>query len=180
MTTFNQDIFLIINSFALHNNILDSSMIFIAEYMPYVFIAVEIYLYFIKKLKDEAIFAFYAVVISLIISKIISLFYEHNRPFVDNLGVTLSEHAPDNSFPSDHTTFMLSIAFSLFFYSKTKKLGLILLSIGLVGGFARVFEGVHYPFDIVGALVTGYFGATIIYLYRDKFKMLNNIIIKIV
>ncbi len=176
--TLNQNIFLFINSFALQNSALDSFAIFIAEYMPFLFIAIEVYLYFIVKFKDEAMFAFTSVVAGLGISKFISLFYEHNRPFVDNLGVTLSQHAPDSSFPSDHTIFMISIAISLIFFQKTKKLGFGLLLIGTISGIARIFEGVHYPFDIIGALITGFVGAVIVYILKDKLQPINNFISK--
>ena len=178
MITINQDLFLFINSFALQNDILDIMMITIADNMPYLFIIIEFYLYFIIKYKDEAMYAFTSVLAGLSISKIISLFYEHNRPFVDNLGVTISEHAPDSSFPSDHTTFMLSIAFSLIFFKKTKKLGFSLLILGLIGGFARVFEGVHYPFDIIGALLTAMIGVFIILKLQNKLQPINDFISK--
>ncbi|RLA77643.1 MAG: undecaprenyl-diphosphatase [Epsilonproteobacteria bacterium] len=177
--TLNQELFLFINSFALQNNILDTIAISCAEYMPYVFIVIEVYIFFILKLKDEAIFAFYSMLMGLTLSKIISLFYIHNRPFVDNIGVALVEHAPDSSFPSDHTTFMLSIAISLIFFTKTKKIGLFLLFIGFISGLTRVFEGIHYPFDIFGALVISFIGAFLIYKVKSKLQKVNNLIIKI-
>ncbi len=178
MTTLNQEIFLIINSYALQNNTLDMIMVTIANNMPYLFIAIEVYLYFVVKYKDEAMYAFTSVLVGMSISKIISLFYEHNRPFVDNIGVTLTTHAPDSSFPSDHTTFMLSIAIGLIFFQRTKVLGYILLVMGLIGGFARVFEGVHYPFDIVGALITAFIGGVIVYKLKNKLQPINNFISK--
>jgi len=172
----NQNIFLLVNSLANQNYFLDMFMIFSAKAMPYIFIVLEIYLYFIVKKKNEAIFAFYSVVVSLGLNFIISLFYFHNRPFMDNLGVMLIQHTPENSFPSDHTTFLFAISFSLIF-SKIKY-SYILLFFALLGGMARVYVGVHYPFDIVGGIFSGLFGAIIIYLFRDRLLFLNKFIFK--
>jgi len=176
MQSFNQELFLFINSFANLNTTIDSVFIAIAEYMPYFFIIFEVVLYFILKLKDEAMFAFTSMLMALSFSKIISIFYIHNRPFVDNLGVTLSSHAPDSSFPSDHTTFMASIAISLFFYKKSKKLSIILIFLALISGLARVYEGVHYPFDILGAFIIAFVSSYIIFKINNKLQIINNFI----
>jgi len=173
----NQELFLMINSLAGKNEVLDILGISLANSMPYIFIVLEIYLYFIVKKKNEAIFAFYSVVVSLGLNFIISLFYFHNRPFMDNLGVMLIQHTPENSFPSDHTTFLFAISFSLVF-SKIKY-SYILLFFALLGGMARVYVGVHYPFDILGGIFSGLFGATLIYFFKDRLLFLNQFIFKI-
>ncbi len=179
METINQNIFLYINSFALQNNTLDTVAISVAQYMPYLFIFIEIYLYFIAKYKDEAMFAFSSMLVGMFLSKFIAMFYFHNRPFMDDLGVILENHAPDSSFPSDHTTFMFCIAWSLIYFQKTKQLGSILIILGFIGGFARVFEGVHYPFDIFGAIIISFISASIVYLFKDKLQPINTFISKV-
>jgi len=176
-TNLNQELFLMINSLAEKNEFLDIFMIFLAKGMLYIFILLEIYLYFIVKKKNEAIFAFYSVVVSLGLNFIISLFYFHNRPFMDNLGVMLIQHTAENSFPSDHTTFLFAISFSLIF-SKIKY-NYILLFVAFLGGIARVYVGVHYPFDIVGGIISGLIGAIIIYFFKDRLLFLNQFIFKI-
>jgi undecaprenyl-diphosphatase len=73
---------------------------------------------------------------------------------MENLGTTLLAHKPENSFPSDHTTFTLSIALMLITFKSTRILGIILSFLALWCGIARVYSGVHWPFDIVGSIVT--------------------------
>jgi len=175
----NKELFLYLNSFAHYSNLLDFIVIAFAQYTPFIFIIIEIYIYFFKRLKIEAIFAFYSMLIALFINQIIGLFYFHNRPFMDNIGVVLKSHVAESSFPSDHTTFMFAILFSFLFYKKTKKYILFLFILALIGGFARVIIGVHYPYDIFGGILTGFVGALIIYLTKDKFKKLNKIILKV-
>ncbi|GAB6045812.1 undecaprenyl-diphosphate phosphatase BcrC [Caminibacter profundus] len=172
----NEKLFLLINSFAGKNHLVDLFFISAAEFLPYLFILVEVYFYFFAKKKNEAIFAFYSAVFGLLINQIISLVYFHNRPFMDGIGTLLINHAPENSFPSDHTTFLFAIAFSLFF-SKIK-FSYILFVLALLGGVARVYTGVHYPFDILGGIITGFLGALITYIFRDKLFILNDIILE--
>ena len=179
MENINQDIFLFINSFAKQNNFLDYLFIYWAEYSPYIFIGLEVIIFFILKLKHEAMFAFYSMLLALGINKIIGVFYFHNRPFMDNIAVVLHEHKPDSSFPSDHTTFMLAISFSLLFYSKSNKLAKYLLFFAFMGGISRIFIGVHYPFDIMGAAIVAIFSAIFIFSIKNQLYKLNNIILKI-
>jgi undecaprenyl-diphosphatase len=174
----NETLFLYINSFAGNNHILDLFFIISAKAMPYIFIGIEVWLYFVAKRKTEAIFAFYSVVLAIIISKTIGVFYYHNRPFVDGLGATLISHKADSSFPSDHTTFLFAIAFSYLFF-KLKKLAVISLILAFLGGIARVYVGVHYPFDIMGGIFVGFVASFVVFLLREKLEFVNEIIFKI-
>jgi len=173
----NEKLFLIVNSLAGQNHFLDLLAISLAKGMPYFFILVEVYLYFVAKKKKEAIFAFYSVVISLGISFLISLFYTHNRPFMDNLGTILIHHKPDTSFPSDHTTFLFAIAWSFMLFRV--RFWSLFLILAFLGGITRVYVGVHYPFDILGGIFIGLVGASIIYIFRQKLEKLNEFVFMI-
>ena len=168
-----------INQYAGENTLLDNIAIFLAEYSPYLFIAVEVYLYFLSRKRHEALLAFYSMLLALSINQMIGLFYFHNRPFMDGLGTTLFQHVPENSFPSDHTTFMLAIACSLFFSPHTRKVGLLLIMVGIIGGSFRVFIGVHYPFDIMGGILVGTMSAIMIHLQAQKIKFIDQYIFKL-
>jgi undecaprenyl-diphosphatase len=137
-----------------------------------------VWLYFVAKRKTEAIFAFYAVIVGLLINQIIGMFYFHNRSFMDNLGLQLIHHQAENSFPSDHTTFLFAIAFSYLFF-KLKKLAVISLILAFLGGIARVYVGVHYPFDIMGGIFVGFVASFVVFLLKDRLEFVNEIIFKI-
>lgn len=81
----------------------------------------------------------------------ISLIWFHSRPFADHLGMTLIQHAADSSFPSDHVTLIASVGIFLYLEKTYRKLGGILLALSFIAGWARIFVGVHYPLDILGA-----------------------------
>lgn len=67
-------------------------------------------------------------------------------------------HAPENSFPSDHATLMCALAVSLAL-SPLRTVGLLLLPLGLAVGWGRVHLGAHFPFDILGGAAVGAAGA---------------------
>jgi len=174
----NETLFLYINSFAGNIHLLDLFFIISAKAMPYIFIGIEVWLYFVAKRKTEAIFAFYGVLVGLFINQIIGILYFHNRPFMDNIGIQLIKHSAENSFPSDHTTFLFAIAFSYLFF-KVKKLAVIGLILAFLGGVARIYVGVHYPFDIMGGIFVGFIGAFVVFLLKNRLKFLNEIIFRV-
>jgi len=179
MRSLNQWLFLSINNLAGRNEILDKIGVFLGEQGPYIFIGLIVYIYFKKKNKKEAIYATITVILAILLNHFVELFYFHPRPFADGLGVVLKEHIADSSFPSDHTTFMMALSWSLIMFEDTKKIGRNMLILGTVLGFCRVFEGVHYPFDIFGALVMGHFSANMIYRSKERLKPLIDLILKI-
>jgi len=174
----NKKIFLFINSFAGKNHFFDLLMIAFAKIIPYLFILMLIYLWFSKK-KNEVLFAGYSAILGVIISKSIGLIYFHPRPFMDKIGTLLIHHKADSSFPSDHTTFTMSIALMLLYFKSTRILGIVLILLALLCGIARIYVGVHYPFDILGGILVGVIASLIIYLLMPQFQKLNDIIIGI-
>ena len=68
------------------------------------------------------------------------------------LGHTFIEHAPDSSFPSDHGTLFASVALTLWL-SRLKGYAALIALAGLAIAWARVFIGVHFPFDMAGAVL---------------------------
>ena len=67
----------------------------------------------------------------------------------------LISHAPNASFPSDHLTLIWAVSFSLLLHPRTRLLGGLLALLGLPVAWARIFLGVHFPLDMVGAAGVG-------------------------
>ena len=178
MENLNQKWFLFINSFATKNHTLDFLMIMIAKSLPYFFIALLLYLWFTNK-KNEALFAGFSTSLGVGINLAIGLFYFHNRPFMDNLGVGLLFHKAENSFPSDHTTFVLAISLMLLTFKTTKILGVVTTIFALWCGVARIYLGVHYPFDIIGSIFVSSIAVITITILKSRFLNLNRLIISI-
>ena len=101
--------------------------------------------------KAQALRAVLTALIALVLGSLCGTFYFHPRPFMVPLGHSWITHAPDYSFPSDHATLLFSLALSLLF-SGAKKVGGCMLALALIVAWSRVYVGVHFPLDMVGAL----------------------------
>ena len=121
--------------------------------------------------KKQILKAFIFTSIAILISQCISHVYYHPRPFVMEVGRTLIYHAPNGSFPSDHMLIFSSIAFS-YLFSAQRKLGISLLVMAWLVAWSRVYLGVHFPLDMLGAFLLAFalnfFGLTLWNLYKDK------------
>lgn len=86
---------------------------------------------------------------------------------IDLLGRHLTEH----SFPSGHATtaFSLSVALS-YMFPKHYKLFYIIAS---VVAFSRVYDGEHYPLDVIAGAVLGYTLAKITLIAYKKISKTN-------
>ena len=93
-----------------------------------------------------------AVVPALALNYALGLAFAHPRPFMIGLGNTLLAHRPEASFPSDHATLMWAIAIGLLFYWPTRPSSWIAVLLAALTSWARVFLGLHFPFDIVGSM----------------------------
>lgn len=121
--------------------------------------------------KKQILKAFIFTSIAILISQCISQVYYHPRPFVMEVGRTLIYHAPNGSFPSDHMLIFSSIAFS-YLFSVQRKLGIFLLGMAWLVAWSRVYLGVHFPLDMLGAFLLAFalnfFGLKLWNLYKDK------------
>jgi undecaprenyl-diphosphatase len=178
MEELNRQLFLNINQYVGNSHFIDLIMILIAKSMPYFFIGILFYLWFTNR-RNESLYAGYATTLGVGINQIIGFFYFHPRPFMENLGTTLLAYKPENSFPSDHTTFTLSIALMLISFKSTRILGVVLSVFALWCRIARIYTGVHWPFDIAGSVITSSVAVIIILLLKSKLMKLNDIIINL-
>lgn len=110
----------------------------------------------IRKLMLEAALS---GVVGLLIAQAIGLVWQHPRPFMIGLGHQLTPHVADSSFPSDHLTLMWSVSFSLLMHQRSRVAGALLALLGLPVAWARIYLGVHFPLDMVGAAMVAVLSA---------------------
>lgn len=180
MESFNKTLFLMINSYAGKYYVLDFILSQLAQNFIWILILIEFYLFFLKNKKHIALFAFYTTMLSLTINQGVGLFFFHNRPFMDKIGFQIVSHLPENSFPSDHSAFMLSISFIFIVFNFPKKFTYSILFLSLLSAFSRVYIGIHYPLDIIGGIIIAAFATVIIYMLKEKLYKLNNLVISII
>ncbi len=174
----NTALFHIINDLAGRNYTLDTTMIFAAEYLIYIFGIYLVYLWFVRsKYRQEILFAGYASLLSLGINFIIHLLYFHPRPFMIPSGILLIAHAPETSFPSDHSTLMFAISLMFLAFRNLRNKGAILFVLSLIGGLARVYAGLHFPMDIAGSLFVALFSIGLLLILKQHLIPINRILI---
>ncbi|MBE7123230.1 undecaprenyl-diphosphatase [Bacillus cereus] len=152
----NYTVFQWINNFAGSSKLLDTLMIAITNSVPYVAILFMLILWFNNGKKENAMRKQYTVLyttlsvsIALLVNVIIHAVYYHPRPFITHHVNQLVPHAADSSFVSDHSVLVFSIAFV--FILRGEKLKYIALIWAILVGVSRMYVGVHYPLDILGA-----------------------------
>jgi len=98
-------------------------------------------------------------------NQLVGLLWYEPRPFMIGLGHTLIAHAPENSFPSDHTTFFLTTGFALIATRGAPAFGKLVALLGVLVAWARIYLGLHYPVDmLMSALIACLFGAASVLL----------------
>ncbi|EDZ99702.1 phosphoesterase PA-phosphatase related [Burkholderia sp. H160] len=109
--------------------------------------------------REKMLVATAAGLLGLLVNQIIGLAWSHPRPFMIGLGHTFMPHVADSSFPSDHLTLWWSLAFSLLLQRVPRVAGIALALSGIPIAWARIYLGVHFPLDMLGAAVVAAFSA---------------------
>jgi len=91
-------------------------------------------------------------VLALCANLVIRLMWPHPRPFMIGLGYLLFPHSPGPSFPSDHAAFCTAVALTLL-AGGLRWSGAVALLVDLAVIWARVFAGMHFPLDMLGAVL---------------------------
>ncbi|AMA64174.1 undecaprenyl-diphosphatase BcrC [Kurthia sp. 11kri321] len=160
MTSLNYELLKAINDLAGKSSVVDAIMIFATNYAVPVFAIVLLMMWFFGKeyMKKTVVYSALSGVLGILINVLISKIYFEPRPFVthDDLNV-LVDHARDASFPSDHTTGAIALAFAIAL--RNKRIGIVMMVFALITGFSRMYVGNHYPGDVAMGIVIGLFVA---------------------
>ncbi len=100
-----------------------------------------------------------AMLAGLLINQFIALLWPHPRPFMMGLGHNLIAHAANSSFPSDHLTGLWAYSLSLLMHRSQRMTAVALILLGLPMAWARIYLGVHFPLDMLGAALVAGFSA---------------------
>lgn len=103
-------------------------------------------------MRATALKALVVAAMALIGNALIGLVWDRARPFVAGVGHAWIAHAATGSFPSDHLTIQWVVAGMLWLDPRTRRWGMVVALLGLPMAWARIYLGVHYPGDMMGAL----------------------------
>ena len=104
-------------------------------------------------MRSALLYAVLSAGLALGINQLIGLFYYHPRPFEMGIGHTLTKHVLETSFPSDHGTVFFSMGLALLWVTQTRRWGWLITGTGLAVAWSRIYLGVHFPLDMLGALL---------------------------
>jgi undecaprenyl-diphosphatase len=154
LETFNQALFLYLNATLTTPAWEISTAIVMADYLIYLvpLILVSLWCWGKESQRALALNAFAVALVALGINQLIGIVWQHPRPFMIGLGHTFIQHMPDSSFPSDHVTVFAAIGLTLVFANIRSVAGWATLLLGVCVAWARIFLGVHFPLDMVGAV----------------------------
>lgn len=102
--------------------------------------------------RTAAVTAVLCVLLALCANLIIGVVSMHPRPFMIPLGHSWIYHKAQTSFPSDHATIFFAFGLGLA-CGGLRRLGGVIALLGVAVGWSRIYLGVHFPFDIIGALL---------------------------
>lgn len=147
-------------------------IIFLASYLHFIIVGITILFLFF--LHGKARFNFVKVLlVSLgavfIISRSLNKFIISPRPFVHEKFSPLIFHIPDNGFPSEHTLLVITLALSVYYFNK--KVGILLLILGVLVGVGRILAGVHHLLDILGSIIISICVVSSVYIFLKRFSM---------
>lgn len=101
-----------------------------------------------------------AFAMALLIEAVISAVAFHPRPFAAGFGPAWVRHAANNSMPSTHVTLACIMALA-FILRRQLRVGVVLLGLGAMLAWARIYVGIHWPADMVGAVISAGFSVAI-------------------
>lgn len=100
---------------------------------------------------------------ALLFAKVMSLWYQGERPF-ETLGVAPgAAFLPNPGFPSDHALLVFTVVCVVWATTRRKYLTIILLGAAIVVSVGRVVALVHTPLDVVGGFACAALAAVAVY-----------------
>jgi len=91
-------------------------------------------------------------VLASLLSHAIAAHFNMPRPFVAGWVPAYISHRASAATPSTHATVMFFIAFALLSRAALRGPGGLMLAMACTVGWARIYVGVHFPFDILAGI----------------------------
>lgn len=99
-----------------------------------------------------------AVGLSDFVGNIIKHLVERPRPFDSGIPDIQRSGAGGYSFPSNHSVNMFAMATYFSFFLRTRSWRFFLFGIAVLIGFTRIYNGVHFPTDVIAGALLGTLG----------------------
>ena len=123
------------------------------------FIVIGLALLLFKKTRRVGMAVLVGLLIGFLITNLtLKPMISRPRPWLDVEGlVNLVGESAYRSFPSGHSTSAFAFAFAVWYGTKKKWFKWLAMIVAILMGLSRLYVGVHYPTDIVGGILVGWF-----------------------
>jgi undecaprenyl-diphosphatase len=167
MGTLNTVWFAAIHGLSGRNVIADIAGIFFAVWVPYLLVAGFMVLLFLQKGARRRFYIFaegaLAVILARgIVTSVIRFFYHEARPFSTQSFAPLVGTG-GWAFPSGHAAFFFALAMAVWYANR--KWGVWYIILAALMAFARIYVGVHWPFDVIAGAAIGIASALLVRMW---------------
>jgi len=175
------ELFLTING--KHNAFFDTIMYWASDKLFWFPFYAVLIVFFVRIYKKFAIYILLAIAVTItlcdqtasgLLKNLVKRFRPSHEPALAQL-VHLSEAGPGGKygFVSSHSANAFGLVTFLFFLlpAKYNWLKIILFFWALLVSYSRIYNGVHYPFDILGGAIVGILSGSLVWvIFRTIFK----------
>lgn len=125
-----------------------------------------------RKLWENSLAVLVGTLFGGLIVDLLKMIIARPRPYEVLSDVYLVGEASGASFPSGHSTFYAFFV-SYLLIRVIKRRQMIWVTLAFLGGFVRVYQGFHYPSDVVGGWVLGAVLGWLLAFFFSSFNVLR-------
>ncbi len=151
----------------------------------WILVCILLYVFGGEKGRNVALVCIVALIFGYFLTEILKYLVERPRPFDVLGGVRVLTSIDGSSWPSGHTVasfigaVIIGRGYNFTIKGKSYKLMYPLLVFAFLVGFSRIYNGVHYPFDVISGALIGIFCAWLILRIENDIIKFNKKLMQI-